>query len=200
MHEFAVEISYIDKVKHVTSTMSTNDEELAFAHTITETVQLIEIQSEAHSATVRLETEAAVYHFVTFRTDYLGHASRTLLALLARCGVILSVDFLLDHPTMTIYLEGEKIVAGREEFPIAWRETGYERIENVTLALTSRTVDQLMTLSDVYGKNPIAVLEEAIAYAHETLLTTQEEPSETDQEMPGVNLEIEVLQASDETP
>lgn len=159
----SIETQFVERIKHVHSRFRTNDEELSFARTIGELAETIEIVSEETDSTeVRVFTREAVYHFYTFRTDYVGHASRTLAELLAHFEVNLPLSFIMAHRTFTVYLSGNKVVAADEEYPIAKRSDGFELVEFVTLPFASRVLDIILRLTEAYEVEPVEVIETAV--------------------------------------
>jgi len=159
----SIEIQFVERIKHVHSRFRTNDEELSFARTIGELAETIEVVSEASENTeVRVLTREAVFHFYTFRTDYVGHASRTLAELLAHFEVNLPLSFVMAHRTFSVYLSGNKVVAAEEEYPIAKRSDGFELVEFVTLPYASRILDMILRLAETYEVEPVEVIETAV--------------------------------------
>jgi len=158
----SLKIEYVDRIKHVYSEYRTNDEELNFAQTVTESAETIVIKTDAEETGVIVFTEQAVYHFRTFRADYLGHASRTLVSLLYHFRINVPIEFILSHQSLTIYLSGNKIVAGEEEYPIELRENLFEMVEPVQWMMSSTVLDMVIRLANDYEIEPIEVVESAI--------------------------------------
>lgn len=167
----STEVEFVERIKHVHSRFRTNDEELSFALTIGEVAETIEVVSvESDDTKVIVFTREAVYHFYTFRTDYVGHASRTLVELLVHFEVNLPLSFIMAHRTFTVYLSGDKLVSGDDEYPIAKRNEGFELVELVTLPYTSRILDTILRLSETYEVEPVEVVETAVTLVYERVV------------------------------
>jgi hypothetical protein len=160
-----LKVEFIERVKHIFSQHRTNDEELDYARTITESADVIEIvtsaEQEAHTEVI-VSTPEAVYHFRTFRADYVGHASRTLVELLAHFHVNLPIDYVIAHKSFTVYLHGDKVVASEKEYPIAERAEGYELVEMVQWKISAAVLDIIYRWADKYQVEPIEFAESAV--------------------------------------
>ncbi|MCF8563981.1 hypothetical protein LLE49_04425 [Alicyclobacillus tolerans] len=166
---YGVDIQYMDRIRHVFSAFRTNDEELAYAESITDEAETIEIiTDESHETQVIVSTAQSVLHFRTFRTDYIGHASRTLVALLEHFRVRLPIEFIVTNHDMIIYLTGNKVVVGNSEYPIEVRDDVYELVEPVTWMISSTILDVIMRLADEYQISHEEVVESAIRLIGET--------------------------------
>ncbi|MCL6441900.1 MAG: hypothetical protein K6T83_00295 [Alicyclobacillus sp.] len=160
--ENAIEVQYIDRVKHVYSHHRTNDEELAYVRTIDEMAESIEIQTADDKTSVVVFTPQTVYHFTTFRADYIGHASRTLIEALEHFRVRIPIEFVTAHQTFTIYVNGSKIVAGEQEYSIALRGEIYELVEPVQWFVSSAALDTILRLANEYTVQPVELVESAV--------------------------------------
>ncbi|MFX4303685.1 hypothetical protein ACOJUR_15695 [Alicyclobacillus tolerans] len=157
------QITYIDRVKHVTSEHRTVNEALSFAQTIEEKAEQIRILTANEHTEVTVYTEAAIYHFDQFRADYVGHASKALLSLLEHFGVYLPMTYLTAHQSMDIYLQGNKIVTAEEkEYPIARRGGLYELVEPVQWMISSEVLDTIYQLAQTYDLSPVELVESAV--------------------------------------
>ncbi|GMA59484.1 hypothetical protein GCM10025858_39880 [Alicyclobacillus sacchari] len=102
-------VEYVDRVKHVWSEYRTNDEELAFALGIEEEAESVDVSTKDGATNVTVFTTEAVYHFGTFRADYVGHASRSLVELLKHFRINLPIEYVVAHQTFHIYLTAGKL-------------------------------------------------------------------------------------------
>ncbi|WP_054967148.1 hypothetical protein [Alicyclobacillus ferrooxydans] len=162
-HQAGVDIQYIDRIQHIFSNFTTNDEELTFARSVMEQAEMIEVAVEESGETqVTVSTAQAIYHFHTFRTDYIGHASRTLVDLFEHFGVCLPIEFLVANRVMAIYLTGNKVVVGETEYPIEVREGQYQLVEPVQWMISSSILDVIVRLADEYQISYEEVVESAI--------------------------------------
>lgn len=171
IHEsnYGVDIQYIDRIKHVYSEFRTNDEELAYAESVTDGAETIEIVTDESGETqVIICTAQSVLHFRTFRTDYIGHASRTLVGLLEHFRVRLPIEFVVTNHDMTIYLNGNKVVVEETEYPIEVRDDVYELVEPVAWMISSTILDMIIRLADQYQISHEEVVESAIRLIGET--------------------------------
>lgn len=167
------DIEWVDRVRHVSCRARTCDDELAFARTIQDGAQTIEIvtQKEPDPGTrVTVYGREGVYHFRKLRADYEGHASRTLLAVLEHFGLVLPLSFVLAYPTQTIYVAGAKVVAEDLEFRLGKREEGSVLVEELRdWWMASRAVETLLAWAREYGTDPVVLLEQTIALLAERL-------------------------------
>lgn len=159
-----IEVQYIDRVKHTYSHQRTNDDDLAYAKTIADEAESIVIQSKDDATTVTVETVQGVYHFSTFRADYVGHASRNLVKLLEHFRVSLPLEFLVAHKSLTIYLTGQKIIIGETEYKIELRNTHFELVEPVEWLISSAILDVVYRLADKYKVQPVEFVESATGF------------------------------------
>lgn len=189
---------YVERVRHVRSDYRTNDEELVFAKSIPGEADMIEVITtvdDKETATqVNVYTEQAVYHFQTFRADYIGHASRTLVDLLLHFKVSLPIEFVVNHKTFTVYLKGSKIVVGEavggsdkepsedeeqpmgdNEFPIAFRNGVFCLVIYFEEFLSASVAESLSYLAEYYNMSPIEVIENAVTAMFELRLEDMEE-------------------------
>ncbi|SDW94219.1 hypothetical protein SAMN04489725_1236 [Alicyclobacillus hesperidum] len=173
-------VEYVDRVKHVYSEYRTNDEELAYALTIEEEAESIDVTTKDGVTNVTVFTQQAVYHFGTFRADYIGHASRALVELLQHFRVNLPIEFVVAHQTFHVYLTGEKIVAGEREYPIAPRNEGYELVESVEWMMASSVLDVVLRLAAEYEATPEEIVESAIGSFYSLLSIAEEYEVEPD--------------------
>ncbi|WP_051663150.1 hypothetical protein [Alicyclobacillus macrosporangiidus] len=169
-----IEVQYIDRVKHVFSHYRTNDDELSYAQTIDEEAETIEVSTTDGTTTVTVFTTQAVYHFGTFRADYIGHASRALVELLRHFRVNLPIEYVTAHQTFTVYLNGQKVVAGEREYPIAARSGVFELVEPVEWQISSAVLDTILRLAEEYNVTPVEIVESAVG-AFYSLLTLADE-------------------------
>ena len=164
MEEQKIEVQFIDRIKHTFSHHRTNDEELAYALTLQEAAERIEVKTANDATTVEVYTDQGVYHFDTFRADYVGHASRTLVQVLEHFGVRLPISFVTSHQTFSVYM-GTKVVAqkGEKEYPIALRGELYELVEPIPSdwLISSAILDVLAELAKRFDTHPIEVAESA---------------------------------------
>jgi len=166
---YGVDIQYIDRIRHVCSEFRTNDEELAYAESITDEAETIEIITDETGETqVIVSTAQSVLHFRTFRTDYIGHASRTLVALLEHFRLRLPIEFMVTNHDMTIYLTGNKVVVEESEYPIEIRDDVYELVEPVAWMISSTILDVIIRLAAKYQISHEEVVESAIRLIGET--------------------------------
>ncbi len=158
-----MEIRYVDRVKHVFSHWHTTDEEVAYAETLQEIVDTIVIQTkEDKTCEVTVQTDQAVYHFYRFRTNYEGHSSRALLKVLDHFNIALSMDFLLDNPTMTIYVTGQKIAVSDMDYVLHYRLYKHRIVEPVQWFLSSDMLDRLDELAMAYDIDIELVVEQLL--------------------------------------
>lgn len=159
-----IRVDFVERIRHVYSQYRTNDEELNFAESILEPAETIEITADLESETtkVTVSTEQAVYHFRTFRSDYIGHGSRTLVSMLQHFRVVLPLEFLVAHKSLTVYLTGNKIVAQDTEYPIDLREDYYEMVEPVEWMMSSSVLDVVLRLANEYQVQPVEIAESAM--------------------------------------
>ena len=157
-----IEVQFIDRVKHTFSRHRTNDEELAYALTVLEAVERIDVKTADDATTVEVYTDEGVYHFNTFRADYVGHASRTLVQVLEHFGIRLPISFVTSHQTFSVYM-GTQVVAGEKEYPIALRGELYELVEPLPSdwLISSAILDVLVALATRFDVHPIEVAESA---------------------------------------
>ncbi len=162
MEEQKIEVQFMDRIKHTFSRHRTNDEELAYALTIVEMVERIEVRTADDTTTVEVYTDQGVYHFDTFRADYVGHASRTLVQALEHFGIRLPISFVTSHQTFSVYM-GTKVVAREKEYPIALRGDFYELVEPIPSdwLISSAILDVLVELAKRFDTHPIEVAESA---------------------------------------
>lgn len=159
-----VKVEFVDRIKHVYSVMRTNDEELQFARSIKEPVETITISMQEDDDTlVTVSTVQAVYEFHTFKSTYVGHASRTLVELLEHFGLRISLEFLLAHPVLTVYLNGNKIVSNETDFPIEARNGGFELVEPVNWMISTSVLDILDRIATEHESLPEEVVENGVA-------------------------------------
>lgn len=159
-----INIQYIDRIQHMYSNFATNDEELAFAKSVEEQAEMIEVAvvDESRESEVTVSTAQAIYHFRTFRTDYIGHASRTLVDLFAHFRICLPIEFIVANREMTIYLTGNKVVVGETEYPIEVRDGQYQLVEPVQWMISSSILDVIVQLAEEYQISFEEVVESAI--------------------------------------
>jgi len=167
-------VEYVDRVKHVWSEYRTNDEELAFALGIEEEAESVDVSTKDGVTNVTVFTTEAIYHFCTFRADYVGHASRALVQLLQHFRVNLPIDFIVAHQTFHVYLKGGKIVAGEKEYPIAERSEGYELVEPVEWMIASSVLDVVLRLAEEYEVTPEQIVESAVGTFYALLSVAEE--------------------------
>lgn len=167
-------VEYVDRVKHVWSEYRTNDEELAFALGIEEEAESVDVSTKDGVTNVTVFTTEAVYHFGTFRADYIGHASRALVQLLQHFRINLPIEFVVAHQTFHVYLKGEKIVAGEREYPIASRSEGYELVEPVEWMVASSVLDVILRLAEEYEVTPEQIVESAVGTFYALLSVAEE--------------------------
>lgn len=159
-----VRVDFVDRIKHVYSVMRTNDEELQFARSINEPVETITIaMDETEDTVVTVSTVQAVYEFHTFKSTYVGHASRTLVELLEHFGLRISLDFLLSHPVLTVYLNGNKIVSNDAEFRIEPRNGVFELVEPVNWMISTSILNILEQIATEHESLPEEVVENGVA-------------------------------------
>ncbi|WP_054967405.1 hypothetical protein [Alicyclobacillus ferrooxydans] len=162
-YQAGTSIQYIDRIQHIYSNFATNDEELAFAKSVEEQAEMIEVAvDESEETQVTVSTAQAVYHFRTFRTDYIGHASRTLVDLFEHFRVLLPIEFIVANRAMTIYLTGNKVVVGEAEYPIEVRDGLYQLVEPVQWMISSTVLDVIVRLAKEYQISYEEVVESAI--------------------------------------
>ncbi len=158
-----IKIQYIDRVKHVFSHWHTTDEEVAYAETLMEIVDTIDIQTkEDGTCEVIVQTDQAVYHFYRFRTNYEGHSSRALLKVLDHFIIALSMDFLLENPSLTIYVTGQKVVVGDTDYLLHYRLFKHRIVEPVQWYLSSDMLDRLDALASAYEIDIELVVEQLL--------------------------------------
>lgn len=159
-----VRVDFVDRIKHIYSIMRTNDEELQFARSIKEPAETITITMDENEDTlVTVSTVQAVYEFHTFKSTYVGHASRTLVELLEHFGLRLSLEFLLAHPVLTVYLNGNKIVSNDTEFRIESRNGVFELVEPVNWMISTSILDILEQIATEHESLPEEVVENGVA-------------------------------------
>lgn len=161
----------IDRVQHFYSQYRSADDELAYAKTINNDVDLIEIKTdEEHHCEVTLYSNVAVYHFYQFRSHYEGHSSRALVRLLDRFNVKLPVEFITSHQNMTIYLTGinDKIVVrtadGEEEYPLDLRMGKIRLVEAMTWMISGDALNALYDWASEQGlqNRPDLIVEQLV--------------------------------------
>lgn len=160
--EFAVDVQYVDRVKHVHSLLHTSDEEVAYAESITDRAELIEVHSSDDDTEVVVSTEQGVYHFTKLRSQYVGHAPRGLVQVLEHFGMRITLQFITAHRTFSVYFSGEKIVANDKEYHIASRDGIYELVEPIQWLISSEILDIILQWSDSYGITPVEVVEQTV--------------------------------------
>lgn len=159
----SVTVEYLERIKHVHSHFRTNDEELAFARTIEEVAETIQVTPfEEEHTEVAVYTAQGVYHFATFRTQYMGHASRTLIELLEHFHVRLPMEFVIDHQGFTIYLDGHKVVTKRSEYVIEPRDGFFELVEPVEWMISTGVLNLIEQMAEAYQISPVEVVENAV--------------------------------------
>lgn len=122
----------------------------------------VAVVDESEGSEVTVSTAQAIYHFRTFRTDYIGHASRTLVDLFAHFRICLPIEFIVSNREMTIYLTGNKVVVGETEYPIEAREGQYQLVEPVQWMISSSILDVIVQLAEEYQISFEEVVESAI--------------------------------------
>ncbi|EJY57309.1 hypothetical protein C7445_1309 [Alicyclobacillus sacchari] len=167
-------VEYVDRVKHVWSEYRTNDEELAFALGIEEEAECVNVTAKDDKTDITVFTTKAVYHFSTFRADYIGHASRTLVELLRHFNINLPIEFVVSHQTFQVYLTGEKVVAGDHEYPIAYRSEGYELVESVEWMIASSVLDVVLRLAEEFEVTPEQIVETTVGSFYSLLSIAEE--------------------------
>jgi hypothetical protein len=183
--EAGITETYIDRVRHIDVSLGSVDDEYRYVQSLEENVERIEVvyDPERSATTLIVTGEQAVYTFHSFRSDYVGHASRRLLAALEHLGLLLDANFLSHHPTFTAYMpdeEGAQLICGSDEYTLAPRGNVYEIVFYVDLSLSARCLDYLADLRRLYPDLSEAVLvEQAVEYAHSQLvLYAPESPDE----------------------
>lgn len=170
--EIKMRPDYIDRVEHLYSEFRTSDDELSYARTIQDELELVDISTdEDQNCEVTLYSKKSVYHFFQFRTHYEGHSSRALIQLLDHFDINLSLDFLTRNQTMKIYLSGEndKIVVntGNEEveYRLEFRLGKISVMEKVDWFLSTNTLDMLYAIASQVGleNRPDLIVEEIVA-------------------------------------
>ena len=165
-----IEEQYIDRIKHTFSRYRTNDDELAYARTLSELAERIEVKTQEDTTTVDVYTDQGVTHFQTFRADYIGHASRTLVQLLEHFGVRLPLEFVVAHQTFTVYL-GKLVAAGDREYPLGRRDDHDELVEAIPSdwQMSTAVLDVLAELAKRYDTHPVEILESATGLLYSLL-------------------------------
>ncbi|WDL99692.1 hypothetical protein [Alicyclobacillus sp. ALC3] len=195
-----VRIEYVDRVRHVFSEHRTNDEELAYALTIDEPAESIDIKTLNDATTVEVVTPQTVYHFSTFRADYVGHASRTLVQLLEHFHVHLPIEYLTAHQTFTVYVKGERIVSEDEkEYPIAKRADQYELVEPVTMMMSREVLDTVLQFAEEFSVMPVEIVESAMG-AFYSILSFANEHAMAPEEVLSVVTNLISNERPEETP
>lgn len=184
-----IEERYEQRVRHLYSHLHSPDEELAWGQTlIDEVVDQIAVASDGSQASVTVYALAAVYHFGSFKTHYVGHATRKLVDLLAHFGLNLDAEWIAEHPSFVAYLLGDRIIVGDVEYPIARRAEGFVLVEPVQWQVATRAMDQLAQLSRRYDTPPEQVVEMAVQLVTEGLdglpVETDEAQANREQETP----------------
>jgi|GEM_PF-2299515 len=164
-----IEERYEQRVRHLYSHLHSPDEELAWGQTLHREADQIAVESDGTHAMVTVYTPAAVYHFGSFKTHYVGHATRKLCELLAHFGLHLDAEWIADHPSFVAYLLGDRITVGETEYPIARRAEGFVLVEPVQWQVATRALDQLAQLAQRYDTPPEQVVEMAIQLVTEGL-------------------------------
>ena len=157
-----IEEQYIDRIKHTYSRHHSCDDDLAYARTLSESAERIEVKTHEDATTVEVYTDQGVTHFDTFRADYIGHASRTLVELLEHFGVRLPLEFVVAHQTFTVYL-GKWVAAGDREYPLGQRQDHDELVEAIPSdwQMATAVLDVLAELAKRYDTHPVEILESA---------------------------------------
>ena len=165
-----IEEQYIDRIKHTYSHYRTNDDELTYARTLSESAERIEVKTHDAATTVDVYTDQGVTHFGTFRADYIGHASRTLVQLFEHFGVRLPLEFVVAHQTFIIYL-GKLVAAGDREYPLGRRQDHDELVEAIPSdwQMAPAVLDVLAELTRRYDTHPVEILESATGLLYSLL-------------------------------
>lgn len=161
----SIDITWVDRIQHIHSRHRTSDEALAYAQSLPEqSAERITIATANEATEVTVYTTQAVLHFHTFRADYIGHASRTLTQLLAHFGVQMPIEFLVTHPFQEIDLVGCTITLPDSDvaYALGARRDGLALVEPVQWMIRSDILDHLLALADVYGQEPIALIEDLV--------------------------------------
>ena len=180
---------YTDRVEHLYSELRTSDDELSYARTIQDELELVEIATDAEqNCEVTLYSKKLVYHFYQFRTHYEGHSSRALIQLLDHFDINLPLDFLIRNQTMKIYLSGvnDKIVVSdgdeEREYRLEFRLGKISLIEKVDWFLSINTLNMLYEIAAQVGleNRPDLIVEEIVA--NEVRRAAEMETPETHEE------------------
>ena len=165
-----IEEQYIDRIKHTYSRHHSCDDDLAYARTLSESAERIEVKTHEDATTVEVYTDQGVTHFGTFRADYIGHASRTLVQLLEHFGVRLPLEFVVAHQTFSVYL-GKLVAAGEREYPLGRRNDHYELVESIPSdwPMSTAVLDVLAELAKRYDTHPVVILESATGLLYSLL-------------------------------